>query len=111
MGTGPVLAWTIPAQAGETARADGTMTYTFLNKTKEKFPDQRVYWSLDGKEFKSMAQAGTATVGKKPGGRVYFSLGAPMKDLAGHGVCFDFMPSSGTTTASTAGPTVSATTT
>src|SRR5438874_1624977 len=82
------------AASGEekkTPAPDGSMTFTIVNKTGGKYSDEQIFWTLNGKDFKPMSQSNSVTVGKKPGGRLYISLGAPMKDMAGRESYFDFI--------------------
>jgi hypothetical protein len=64
------------------------MFYQFINNTKGKFPDDKVFYTFDGSKFTSLAESKEAPAAH--GGRIYFSLGAPTKQSK-PGVYVDFI--------------------
>jgi hypothetical protein len=68
---GPILLGT-----GSTAKAAGDSFYYFVNNTKGKFSDDKVFFSFDmGKSWTPLSK--TKETPAQHGGRIYFSLGAP----------------------------------
>jgi hypothetical protein len=92
-GAGLVLAPTILAAAKKGAdapAAGGPPFYEFVNNTKGKFSDDKIFYTFDGKTYTSMAESKTAPARMGGGGRIYFCLGGPSKQT-GNGQYADFI--------------------
>jgi hypothetical protein len=48
--------------------------YFFVNNTKGKFPDDQISWTIDGKNYKTLAEAKSAPARMGGGGRLYVKL-------------------------------------
>ena len=82
---GPTL---LAAGKAAAPASDGKSFYYFVNNTKGKFPDDKVFYTFDGSKFTSLAESKEAPAAH--GGRIYFSLGAPTKQSK-PGVYVDFI--------------------
>jgi hypothetical protein len=88
LGAGLVLA---PTVLGAEKKADGDQFYHFVNNTKGKFADDKIFYTFDGQKFTSLAESKTAPA-HGGSGRIYFCLGAPSKQTkAKEGVYADFI--------------------
>jgi hypothetical protein len=58
-------------------KASGPGFYQFVNATGGKFTDAQISWTLDGKTYKTLAEAKEAPAKIGPGGRLYVKMEIP----------------------------------